>query len=189
MLVSLLKRIGLTLSLNDPQWGRGSQNNNQDGKKPNDGPPDLDQLWRDFNQRISQLLGGKFRFACAAVMLLASGMWLQTNQRALESYWQQAKTTALSTVDTLKNTTLDSKGLESATQAISTATEQAKTAIVKSELKNWKSVWGGLVSEKNILLVALAGLLMLASVFFYGWKISFVVVPIAALMCVAPRFF
>jgi membrane protease subunit HflK len=59
MLVSLLKRIGLTLSLNDPQWGRGSQNNNQDGKKPNDGPPDLDQLWRDFNQRISQFLGGK----------------------------------------------------------------------------------------------------------------------------------
>lgn len=59
MLVSLLKRIGLTLSLNDPQWGRGSQNNNQDGKKPNDGPPDLDQLWRDFNQRMSQFLGGK----------------------------------------------------------------------------------------------------------------------------------
>ncbi|MFZ6747586.1 FtsH protease activity modulator HflK [Undibacterium sp. Ren11W] len=59
MLVSLLKRIGLTMSLNDPQWGRGSQNNNQDGKKPNNGPPDLDQLWRDFNQRISQLLGGK----------------------------------------------------------------------------------------------------------------------------------
>ncbi len=144
---------------------------------------------RSLERMFSQLLGGKFRFACAAVMLLASGMWLQTNQRALESYWQQAKTTALSTVDTLKNTTLDSKGLESATQAISTATEQAKTAIVKSELKNWKSVWGGLVSEKNILLVALAGLLMLASVLFYGWKISFVVVPIAALMCVAPRFF
>jgi membrane protease subunit HflK len=59
MLVSLLKKIGLTMSLNDPQWGRGSQNNNQDGKKPNDGPPDLDQLWRDFNQRISQLLNGK----------------------------------------------------------------------------------------------------------------------------------
>ncbi|MES2534995.1 MAG: FtsH protease activity modulator HflK [Pseudomonadota bacterium] len=61
MLVSLLKRIGLTFSLNDPQWGRGSGNNdrppNQDGKKPNDGPPDLDQLWRDFNQRLNQMLG------------------------------------------------------------------------------------------------------------------------------------
>ena len=144
---------------------------------------------RSLERTFSQLLGGKFRFACAALMLLASGMWLQSNQKALESYWQQAKTTALSTVDSLKNTTLDSKGLESATQAISNATEQAKTAIVKLEPKTWKSVWGGLVNEKNILLVTLAGLLMLASVFVYGWKISFVVVPIAALMCVAPRFF
>lgn len=60
MVVSFLKRIGLTLSLNDPQWGRGSQNNNnQDGKKPSEGPPDLDQLWRDFNQRLSRLFGQK----------------------------------------------------------------------------------------------------------------------------------
>ena len=144
---------------------------------------------RSLERIFSQLLGGKFRFACAALMLLASGVWLQTNQKALESYWKQAKTTALSTVDTLKNTTLDSKGLESATQAISTATEQAKTAIVKSELKTWKSVWGGLVSEKNIIFVALAGLLVLASVLFHGWRISFAVIPIAALMCIAPRFF
>ncbi len=144
---------------------------------------------RSLERMFSQFLGGKFRFACAALLLLATGMWLQTNQRALESYWQQAKSTALSTVDSLKNTTLDSKGLENATEAISTATEQAKTAIVKLEPKSWKSVWGGLVNEKNVLLVALAGLLMLASVLFYGWKISLVVVPIAALMCVAPRFF
>jgi membrane protease subunit HflK len=59
MFASFFKKIGLTLSLNDPQWGRGSKNNNDDGKKPNDGPPDLDQLWRDFNQRISRLLGQK----------------------------------------------------------------------------------------------------------------------------------
>ena len=59
MLASFLKRIGLTLSLNDPQWGRGSKNNDDNGKKPNDGPPDLDQLWRDFNQRISRLFGQK----------------------------------------------------------------------------------------------------------------------------------
>lgn len=59
MLASFLKKIGLTLSLNDPQWGRGSKNNDDSGKKPNDGPPDLDQLWRDFNQRISRLLGKK----------------------------------------------------------------------------------------------------------------------------------
>lgn len=61
MLVPLLKKIGLKFSLNDPRWGRGSQNNdqNQDGKKPNDGPPDLDQLWRDFNQRLNRLFGNK----------------------------------------------------------------------------------------------------------------------------------
>lgn len=59
MLVSLLKKIGLTFSLNDPQWGRGSQNNNQDGKKPPEGPPDLDQLWRDFSQRLNRLFGQK----------------------------------------------------------------------------------------------------------------------------------
>ncbi|CAN5881147.1 FtsH protease activity modulator HflK [soil metagenome] len=59
MFVSLLKRIGLTFSLNDPQWGRNSQNDKQNGKKPDDGPPDLDQLWREFNQRISRLLGNK----------------------------------------------------------------------------------------------------------------------------------
>ncbi len=65
MLVSLIKKIGLKFSLNDPRWGRGSQNDdqqsNQDGKRPNssDGPPDLDQLWRDFNQRLNRLFGKK----------------------------------------------------------------------------------------------------------------------------------
>ena len=65
MLVSFFKKIGLKFSLNDPRWGRGSQDNkqnqsgNQDGKKPTDGPPDLDQLWRDFNVRLNRLLSGK----------------------------------------------------------------------------------------------------------------------------------
>lgn len=60
MLVSLFKKIGVKFSLNDPRWGRDSQDNkNQDGKKPNDGPPDLDQLWRDFNQRLSNLFGNR----------------------------------------------------------------------------------------------------------------------------------
>ncbi|CAL61446.1 protein HflK [Herminiimonas arsenicoxydans] len=60
MLVSLLKKFGLKFSLNDPRWGRGSDDNkNQDGKRPNDGPPDLDQLWRDFNQRLGNLFGNR----------------------------------------------------------------------------------------------------------------------------------
>lgn len=61
MPVPLLKKIGLKFSLNDPRWGRGSDNNeppqNQDNKRPSDGPPDLDQLWRDFNQRINRVFG------------------------------------------------------------------------------------------------------------------------------------
>ena len=70
MLVSLIKRIGARkaggplLSLNDPRWGhkpksnegRGPNNNN---KNDNDGPPDLAQLWDDFNQRLNRLFGGK----------------------------------------------------------------------------------------------------------------------------------
>lgn len=63
MLVTIFKKIGLKFSLNDPRWGRGSQNTdqnqNQDGKKPGDGPPDLDQLWREFNQRLNRLFGNK----------------------------------------------------------------------------------------------------------------------------------
>jgi membrane protease subunit HflK len=63
MLPSSRKKFGLKLSLNDPRWGRGSQDG--DGQEPrqngrqNDGPPDLDQLWRDFNQRLNRLFGGK----------------------------------------------------------------------------------------------------------------------------------
>lgn len=64
MLGSIIKKIGLKFSLNDPRWGRGSQDNNsqdnrQNGQRPTDGPPDLDQLWRDFNQRLNRLFGGK----------------------------------------------------------------------------------------------------------------------------------
>lgn len=59
MLGSIIKKIGLKFSLNDPRWGHGSddkdQGSRQDGKKPADGPPDLDQLWRDFNQRLNRL--------------------------------------------------------------------------------------------------------------------------------------
>lgn len=63
MPVPLFKKLDLKFSLNDPRWGRGSQddgqNQNQDGKRPPEGPPDLDQLWREFNQRLNRLLGGR----------------------------------------------------------------------------------------------------------------------------------
>ena len=44
--------LGVLMSLNDPQWGRGGGGKNQ-------GPPDLDELMRNFNQKISSLFGRK----------------------------------------------------------------------------------------------------------------------------------
>ena len=63
MLVSLLKKTGLKLSLNDPRWGNRNDDGKkaQEGKKPGEGPPDLDQLWRDFNQRLNAFFGQKNR--------------------------------------------------------------------------------------------------------------------------------
>ena len=63
-------------NLNDPRWGRGDEppraegdpkpGESDDGRQrgqrpqgPNQGPPDLDELWRDFNRKLGGLLGGK----------------------------------------------------------------------------------------------------------------------------------
>jgi membrane protease subunit HflK len=55
------------MSLNDPQWGRRNGDDDRTeanrpgrgdgpgGRKP--GPPDLDELWRDFNDRLAALFG------------------------------------------------------------------------------------------------------------------------------------
>lgn len=57
-------RMRASLSLNDPRWGRGDGNG--DRQRPNDpkrppkdgeGPPDLDEMWRDFNRRLSRVFG------------------------------------------------------------------------------------------------------------------------------------
>ena len=72
------------LNLNDSRWGRGDDKSGATGKPaeggpegdapkppsdlgrpekrpnhPNAGPPDLDELWRDFNRKLSGLFGGK----------------------------------------------------------------------------------------------------------------------------------
>ncbi len=39
------------MALNDPNWGR----------RGNDGPPDLDELWNRFRQRLLRLFGGTGR--------------------------------------------------------------------------------------------------------------------------------
>ncbi|TVO50907.1 MULTISPECIES: FtsH protease activity modulator HflK [Denitromonas] len=43
------------MSLNDPRWG--NQGNDQERDRPKDGPPDLDELWRDVNRRLGGLFG------------------------------------------------------------------------------------------------------------------------------------
>src|SRR4051812_38352876 len=62
---SLMKRLGLKLSLNDPRWGSDKKDDNKpqanEGKKPGEGPPDMEQLWRDFNQRLNSFFGQKNR--------------------------------------------------------------------------------------------------------------------------------
>lgn len=50
------------MSLNDPRWG--NQGNEDDkrgdkGRRDDQGPPDLEDVWRDFNQRLSGVFGGK----------------------------------------------------------------------------------------------------------------------------------
>lgn len=61
------------MSMNDPDWGKNSSGgSSQDDRQPQDdrnrrpqgqggqdGPPDLDELWRDFNNRLNRLFGKK----------------------------------------------------------------------------------------------------------------------------------
>jgi membrane protease subunit HflK len=74
---SLPQRMRGMFNLNDPRWGRGDddagsrpdsirpsseqQGNDRGGRDPKQGgqPPDLDELWRDLNRKLSGLFGGK----------------------------------------------------------------------------------------------------------------------------------
>jgi len=42
-----LRVMGALMSINDPQWGR----------RPNQGPPDLDEMWREVNKKLNNLFG------------------------------------------------------------------------------------------------------------------------------------
>lgn len=78
LLKGMLGRLLGVFNLNDPRWGRGDESARGDGdgrqgndseesrhrgqrpqQGPNQGPPDLDELWRDFNRKLGGLLGGK----------------------------------------------------------------------------------------------------------------------------------
>jgi membrane protease subunit HflK len=49
------------MSLNDPNWGRGGSRGPQGPGGGNQGPPDLDELWRNFNRRLAEMFGRRRR--------------------------------------------------------------------------------------------------------------------------------
>ncbi|WP_334135379.1 FtsH protease activity modulator HflK [Tepidimonas sp.] len=60
------RRLRAVFNLNDPRWGRGEDDEPRDGRdgqgrRPQGGqtPPDLDELWRDFNRKLGGLFGGR----------------------------------------------------------------------------------------------------------------------------------
>jgi modulator of FtsH protease HflK len=66
--VEMKGRIRGMFNLNDPRWGRGDDKNADNrperpdnGRGPNQGPPDLDELWRDFNRKLGGLFSSKGR--------------------------------------------------------------------------------------------------------------------------------
>src|SRR5574343_1182139 len=59
----MIPTLGIFMSLNDPQWGNRGGNDDKPGdngsRRPSDGPPDLEDLWRDFNRKLSGMFGNK----------------------------------------------------------------------------------------------------------------------------------
>jgi membrane protease subunit HflK len=80
------------MSLNDPNWGRGGSRGPQGPGGGNQGPPDLDELWRNFNRRLGELFRRRPRGAgdepprppssrglsggAGALVLLVLAVWL-----------------------------------------------------------------------------------------------------------------
>src|SRR5690625_2122275 len=61
----IMRFISRIFNLNDPGWGRNGDKKDDANRPSNqpqgnqEGPPDLDEVWRDFNRRLSSLFGGK----------------------------------------------------------------------------------------------------------------------------------
>lgn len=95
------------MSINDPQWGGGG--NNGGSKRPNQGPPDLEELWKDLVQRVRKqsksggvppqeinpkFLGSGIGLIIGVVVLLwlASGFYIvDASQRGLVLQFGQYK--------------------------------------------------------------------------------------------------
>jgi membrane protease subunit HflK len=78
------------MSLNDPNWGRGGSRGPQGPGGGNQGPPDLDELWRNFNRRLGEMFGRRrgggeppqtptpwqFGGGATVIVLLVAAVWL-----------------------------------------------------------------------------------------------------------------
>lgn len=100
-----LTSITRIFNLNDSNWGRGGGSNNGGSdnnqpprrpqpNRPSGGPPDLDELWKDFNQKLGGLFGGRKgnpppgsgggsslpprarRFGAGLIVAIVVGLWL-----------------------------------------------------------------------------------------------------------------
>ncbi len=48
----------ILMSTNDPRWGNRGSNGERGGRRGDEqGPPDLEEIWRDFNQRLTGIFG------------------------------------------------------------------------------------------------------------------------------------
>ena len=70
------------MSLNDPQWGKRGNSG---------GPPDLDEIWRNFNRKMNELFGrsggdrhadGGPAAACAAFPVGGAGLLVGARARS-----------------------------------------------------------------------------------------------------------
>jgi serine/threonine protein kinase len=129
---------------------------------------------------IGLLFGAKLRFAAAALLLVATGMWAQENQAAVEKYWQQAR----SSVEALKDSAVEG-GIGNAVGVMNEAANASGQMLAQTTKVPWKSVLGGLVHERNILFIAAAGIVLLLGTILSHWKLSMAALPVAVLLLAA----
>lgn len=126
---------------------------------------------------LGLLFGAKMRFAVAALLLVATGMWAQENQAAVEKYWQQAR----ASVEAIKDSAVEG-GIGNAVDAMNQAATASGEMLNSATDVKWKSVLAGLVHERNILFIAAAGIVLLFGAILSHWKLSMAALPIALLL-------
>ncbi|MDR2164131.1 MAG: FtsH protease activity modulator HflK [Zoogloeaceae bacterium] len=61
----MIPTLGILMSMNGPGWGRNDNDPDDDrgnrSRRPDNGPPDLEDIFRDFNNRLAGLFGRKKR--------------------------------------------------------------------------------------------------------------------------------